>query len=151
METGKIKLRRATTKDVDSILEVEKTSLGIKTYSGLSGEGEIIKEIENSFFYLIEKDGKIVGDTSYEMKSKDHAYISGLIVAPQFQGQGIARQAMNEILEKLKDVKVIDLLTHPENEKAIGLYESLGFKKTGEKKENYFGDGEPRIEMVFKR
>ena len=38
---------------------------------------------------------------------------------------------MQILLEKLKDKKLIDLVTHPENEKAIKLYESLGFKKTG--------------------
>jgi len=85
------------------------------------------------------------------MKDEHHVYLSGLAIMPQFQGKGIARQAIKMILEKLKDVELIDLMTHPENEKAINLYSSLGFKKTGEKYQNYFGDGEPRIKMVLER
>ena len=85
------------------------------------------------------------------MKDENHAYISGLAVAKEFQRQGIAKKAMQMILEKVKDIKLVDLLTHPENKKAIGLYESLGFKKIGEPMENYFGDGEPRIKMVLEK
>ena len=67
-----------------------------------------------------------------------------MVINPRFQGQGIAREAMMIILEKFKDVKRIDLLTHPDNIKAINLYQSLGFMAES-RKENYYGDGEPRI------
>jgi putative acetyltransferase len=85
------------------------------------------------------------------MKNQNHAYISGLAIMPEFQGQGIANEAMKLILEELKDIKTIDLVTHPKNEKAIKLYKSLGFKQTGEQMENYFNDGEPRIKMVLEK
>lgn len=137
--------------DVDDILAIEKSSAGIKTYSALTKREEVIKEIINSVFYLIEKDGESVGDTSYELRGRDVAYISGLVVLPQFQGQGIARQSMEIILEELRDVKLVELVTHPKNEKAINLYASFGFKKRGAEKENYFGDGEPRIKMILEK
>lgn len=92
-----------------------------------------------------------MGDVAYQMKNENHAYISGLAVAKEFQGQGIAKQAMQIILEKLKNVELIDLVTHPENTKAIKLYESLGFKQVGEPMEDYFGDGEPRIRMILEK
>lgn len=147
----KIELQRATLEDVDDILAVEKSLEGAKTYSALTNKEEIAEEITNNFMYLIKRNGKTVGDISYEMKSENHAHMSGLAVMPQFQGKGIAREAVKIILEKLKEVKLIDLVTHPENKKAIALYESLGFKKVGEPQENYFGDGEPRIRMVLKK
>jgi ribosomal protein S18 acetylase RimI-like enzyme len=146
-----IKLKRATMEDIPSILEVEKCLAGTKIYSALTDKDEVIKEVENSTFYLIEKGSEVVGDTSYKIKGKNHAYISGLGIIPKFQGQGIARQTMKMILEELKNVKIIDLVTHPENEKAISLYKSFGFEQTGEPMENYFDDGEPRIRMVFKK
>jgi len=31
------------------------------------------------------------------------------------------------------------------------IYKAFGFKQVGKPKENYFGDGEPRIRMVFKK
>ena len=146
-----IKLRRATVEDIPYILEAEKGLVGTKIYSGLTGKKDAIQEISENIFYVIEKDGKVVGDVAYQEKDKDHAYISGLAVAKEFQRQGIAKQAVQILLDMLKDKKLIDLVTHPENEKAIKLYESLGFKKTGEQMENYFDDGEPRIRMVLKK
>ncbi len=151
MDKQEIQLRRATTEDIPSILEIEKSIVGTKIYSGLTGREDAIKEIAENIFYMIEKDGKVVGDVEYQMKDKDHAYISGLGVAKQWQGQGIARKAMEIILDKLKDVEIVDLVTHPENERAINLYKSLGFKQVGEPMENYFDDGEPRIKMVLQK
>ena len=146
---AQVNLRRATIEDIGSILEIEKSVIGTKIYSGLTGRDDAIKEITEDIYYLIEKNGKVVGDISYGMKDKNHAYISGLAVAKEFQRQGVAREAMKLLLEKLKDIKLIDLVTHPENEKAISLYKSLGFKQIGEPMENYFDDGEPRTKMVL--
>ena len=151
MNIDKINIRRATIEDVDDILAVEKSLDGNKIYSAMIDKNEIIEEVKKDYFYIIELDKEIVGDMSYEIKDKSHAYMSGLAVSPKFQGRGIARQAIKAILEKLKDIKVIELATHPDNEKAIHLYESFGFKKTGEIKENYFGDGESRILMVLEK
>lgn len=146
-----INLRRATVEDADAVLAIEKSLEGTKTYSALTNREEVIEEITDHFMYLIEQNAIAVGDISYEMKDENHAYLSGLAIMPQFQGKGIARQAVKMILEQLKDVELIDLVTHPENEKAVALYESFGFKKIGEPQENYFGDGEPRIKMVLEK
>ena len=154
METG-IKLKRAAIDDVGKFLKVENTITDTKTFSISADKEKARKEaaedIINHFVYLIEKDGKIAGTISYELKNKNHAYLFGVVVIPELQRQGIAREAVKIILEMLKGVKLIDLVTHPENKKAIGLYTSLGFKKVGKQKENYFGDGEPRIKMVLKK
>lgn len=86
----------------------------------------------------------------YQMKSPDHAYISGLVIRPEFQGRGLATEAMEKVLEELKDVTTIDLVTHPDNARAITLYESLGFS-ISERIENYFDDGEPRVVMTLRK
>jgi len=70
-----------------------------------------------------------------------------LVIHPNFQGQGIGREAVLFRLEKLKGVKRVWLVTHPENFKIINLYQSLGFK-IEKRLENYFGDGEPRIILL---
>ncbi|MSU54762.1 MAG: GNAT family N-acetyltransferase [Candidatus Staskawiczbacteria bacterium] len=146
-----ITLKRATLEDTDAILAVEKSLEGQKIYSALTNREEVIEEITKSFVYLIEQQARVIGDVSYEMKDENHAYISGFAVMPEFQGRGIAKQAIKMILEQLKDVELIDLVTHPENEKSIKLYKSFGFQKIGEPQENYFGDGEPRIRMVLEK
>jgi len=76
--------------------------------------------------------------------------LSGLMVKPEFQGKGIGREAMRQVLEEVSDVERIWLATHPSNTPAIKLYLSFGFI-IEEKIENYFGDGEPRIIMSRKK
>ena len=116
----------------------------MKTYSPLLTEHEWFEEIQKSTVYLIKRSDVVVGNISYERKDDSHAYISGLAIDPRFRNQGIARKALLMMLEELKDMKRIDLVTHPENEVAIKLYQSLGFVVES-RKENYFGDGEPRL------
>lgn len=138
---------KATPEDVDAYLELERTAIGNKTYSGITDREEALQDFQENEVYLIYKDGKLAGSTEFEIKSPEHAYLSGVVIHPDFQGQGIAREATLFRLEKLKGVKRIDVVTHPENFKIINLYTSLGF--TVEKQiENYFGDGEPRVMLA---
>ncbi|MEK7462910.1 MAG: N-acetyltransferase [Patescibacteria group bacterium] len=146
-EKPQLTFRKATPKDADVYLELEKTAIGQKTYSGIKDKEEALQEFSENEVYLIYKDGGLVGSTEFEMKSPDHAYLAGVVIHPNFQGQGIAREATLFRLEKLKNVKRVDVVTHPENFKIINLYQSLGFK-IEKRIENYFGDGEPRVMIV---
>ena len=145
-----ITLQRATLDDIETFIDIEKTGLGLQTYSTMTEKDEVEKIITNSEVYLIKKEGVVAGNVSFEIKSPEHAYIDGLILKPEFQGQGIAREAMNLIMEKVKDYKRIDLVTHPKNTKAIMLYLSLGFEIEAWK-DNYFDDGEPRIVLAINK
>lgn len=145
-----IHLKKATVSDIPQLIIIEKSVGGTKTYSAMHTKEEWLEELEKSTVYLIRRDGEIVGNTSYEMKSKDHAYLSGLTIESRFQGQGIAREALQQVLEELKDIQRIDLVTHPENAKALTLYQSFGFNVES-RKENYFDDGEPRLMLVLEK
>ena len=144
-----ITLRKATTQDIPNLLKIEQGVAGTKIYSPMLTEKEWMEELQKSTVYVIEKDGVIVGDISYEKKNNDHAYISGFAVDPRFQHQGIGREALMQILTELKNMKRVDLLVHPENP-AIKLYESFGFTYES-REENHFGDGEPRVLMVLEK
>ncbi len=146
---NKIYLQKATEKDIPTLLSIEKKLVGIKTVSAITTEKEWLNEFnnKNETIYLIFRDGVVVGDTSYEKKPDGSVYLSGLVIDPQFHGQGIGRRTMEIIMEELKDVKIFKLVTHPENNIAIKLYQSFGFVIKS-RIENYFGDNEPRIEMV---
>jgi len=145
-----VEFQRATMRDEQTLLDIEKTTIGLKTYSGYYQEEEIKDYINNDVVYLIKKDGKIVGSISYEIKNKDHAYESGLVIKPEFQKQGLAKRAMLKLLEELNNFKYVDLVVHPENTSAVKLYKSLGFVER-ERKENFYGDGEPRIIMILNK
>jgi ribosomal-protein-alanine N-acetyltransferase len=99
--------------------------------------------------FLIEKGKDTVGSLAYEQKNADNVYIADIAIKPAFQRQGIGREVLKNLLQKFKDVKRIDLLTHPEN-KALKLYESLGFV-TESVEENYYGDGEPRLVLALEK
>lgn len=47
---GEINLRRAGLEDIPKILEVEKSVVGTKIYSGLTGSEDAVKEILRIFF-----------------------------------------------------------------------------------------------------
>ena len=142
----KISLQRATTEDIDTYLLIER-SVGAghsKTYSGVTNEKEARDEIEKNTVYLIKKDDLVVGSIQYQLEGRDRAHITGLVVDPRFQEQGIGREALTQIFDELKDARRIDLVTHPHNTPAIMLYLSFGFVIESWK-DDYFGDGEPRI------
>lgn len=141
-----MKLERATIEDIQALLEIEKTTMGLKVYSGYFNEKEIEEYVKNSIVYLIKNNNDIVGSISYDVMGSDHADISGLVIKPEFQKQGFGRKAMELLFEKLKDYKKLTLCVHPDNH-ARKLYESFGFKVES-RKENYFGDGEPRLIMT---
>lgn len=131
------------------LLEIEETAKDLIVYNWGFTDQEFLEWIRNDIVYLIEEDGIMVGDISYVVKDADHAYITGLVIVPEFQRRGLARKAMNMIIDELNDFRRLSLDVHPDNH-AVKLYESLGFVAT-ERKENFYGDGEPRIIMVRER
>ena len=143
----KITFKRATTDDVDEFLRIEKSTIGLKIYSRISDKEEALEEIKNNEVYFIIKNNKIIGSCECQIKGADEAYMSGLVILPEFQNQGIARQAIEFRLNKLKNIKRIWLVTHPHNSKVIKMYLSYGFIIESWK-DNYFGDGEPRIVLA---
>lgn len=146
---GKVSLQKATIKDIPLLIAVEKKLVGLKIYSAQTSEKEWEEVLgkENEVVYLILLDGEVVGNISYERKPDGTAHVDGFAIDPQFQKQGIGRETIRLLLEELKNMKRIELVTHPDNSGAIKLYLSFGFAIKS-RIENYFGDGEPRIELV---
>src|SRR3989344_1532734 len=144
---SEITFEKMTADDADAFIELEKKIIHLKVYSGMTDTDEVRKEIETNECYLIKKDGKIVGSMEYQMKGPDEAYFGGLVVDPDYQGQGITRKAAEFRLEKAKGAKRVWLVTHPHNSKVIRLYLSLGFVVESWK-DDYYGDGEPRLVLA---
>ena len=143
--------KHANEEDIMELLLIEQTTVGLKTYSAMLEQSEWEDAIKNGPVFLVKNsEEENIGYVSYELKSNNHAYISGIVIVPKFQGQGLAKRIMNHVLEEIHVIKRIDLVTHPDNIKAIKLYESLGFTIES-RKENYFGDGEPRVTMALER
>ena len=58
-------------------------------------------------------------------------------VDPAYQGHGIGRQMMNDLLSEVGADSVVFLEVRTDNEPAIALYTSLGFSKVGVRKRYY--------------
>lgn len=144
-----MELQRATPSDIQTLFDIEKTTQGLKTYSRYLTEDEVRDYINNEIVFIIKKDNEIVGHISYEIKGEKYFHLSGLVIKPEFQRQGLAKEAISKLLEIIGDYKTIDLTVHPENP-ATNLYKSFGFT-IKERIENYFGDGEPRLRMALEK
>ena len=144
-----ITLKLATIADIERYIEMEQKVVS-KLYSALVIPEEVIKEMKKGPVYMIMERDTVVGSVSYYKKEDQSIYISGLVIDPDYQGRGIARKVMLQILSEIKGEPRVKLVTHPDNIRAVNLYESLGFKIT-DRKENYFGDGEPRIELTLNK
>jgi diamine N-acetyltransferase len=81
-------------------------------------------------------DGQMVGFTMYCFDPRSGiGYIDRLMVAAEHQGRGYGRAAMTEVIERLWSTpgcRWIRTSFEPTNAVAEALYESLGFRKTGE-------------------
>ncbi len=142
-------LQRAEPSDVELLIDIEKSVPKTNVYSPMLTERGWAREMADYTVDLIKVNGEAAGSIAYAEKEPGHVYISGLIVRPEYQGKGIATNAMRQLLDRYSDAKRIDLVTHPDNP-ALHLYQSLGFQ-VEERKENYFGDGEPRLVLALNR
>ncbi len=142
-----VSLGKASIADIPTLLKLEESVADLHTYSAALDVEDWIEEFENNEVYLIKVGEEIIGNTSFGHKGDGHVYLSGLVIAPGFQGRGFARQALTQVLSMSASAKRIDLVTHPHNP-ALGLYESLGFKVES-RVEDYYGDGQPRLFLAL--
>jgi ribosomal-protein-alanine N-acetyltransferase len=142
-------LEEASEEDIPLLIGIEKAVPQTKVYSPMLTEREWRQELSENRVLIIKVGDVAVGSIAYAEKSPEHVYISGMIVRPEHQGRGLATAAIQEVVATYPNAKRIDLVTHPDNP-ALKLYESLGFK-VEERKENYFGDGEPRMVLALAR
>lgn len=145
-EHDKLVLQQATPVDFQAIIALE-NKVASRTYVPLGNEKQLLAIMAKGPIFLIKQEQDLVGMIAYYQKDDGSYYIPTLVIDPQYRGQHLGREAMHKILERLNDVPKVWLISHPENP-AVKLYESLGFKITGTK-ENYFGDGEPRLVLTL--
>jgi diamine N-acetyltransferase len=79
---------------------------------------------------------ELVGFVMYGYDTDERCHwIARMMIDQRHQGKGYGRAAMTEVIRRLRTdpaCREIGLSVEPENETAQRLYESLGFRKTGE-------------------
>ena len=142
-----MRIRKATIKDLDAYLKLEKESL--EHFMQLTNdEGwkfnkkKLVEDFEKTLtsrkskIYFIEIDDKIIGHMSTHIENNQFrsvGYLDYLFIRENYRGKGYGRLMTKKFMElsKKAGVKKIGLGTRIENKKAQKLYESLGFKKIG--------------------
>lgn len=142
-----ITLKKATLKDAEIIRDIEDTA-NSNTYSARTTTEELKRFILNDKVFLIRNEQEVVGLVSFEVH-KNTAHCNSLVIYPKFRRMGFGNAAMSLMLKKMTKYQRVELVVHPRNNPAIMLYLSLGFIIESWR-ENYFGDGEPRLVMIKK-
>lgn len=143
-------LKQATVEDVDALIAFEQRVADPKLYGPALDIAGATEQIEKNTFYFIKVGDSIVGTAAYQVRTDKTVYICNVAVDPIYRRRGIAREVMRRILQRCREAARVELVAHPENERALRLYSSLGFV-VERRIENYFGDGEPRLVLAFSR
>ncbi len=95
-----------------------------------------IKE-ESGGLYLAWHEGDLVACCALSFLSATEGWLHGMRVHPDYRRQGIAYKLNSYLLEVARNegLKVIRLLTAPDNYQALGVAEGLGFSVTGAKRQ----------------
>jgi ribosomal protein S18 acetylase RimI-like enzyme len=144
IDLASLVFEQATSKDAAALLALESRVASPRIYAPRITIDEAITEISNNTFYFIRYQGVVVGSASVRLQANGAVYFGNIAVDPVYRRQGIARAAMKFLTEEYKSAGRLELVTHPENEAALQLYASLGFKIEAIYP-NFFGDGEPRV------
>lgn len=124
----KVTLRKAEVSDLDFITSLDSVCFNIPEQEAKSFNKEAW-ENGKELTYIIEFEGKKAGKIRLQ-KDKEATWVYGFAIDPPLQGKGIGRSALSFIVasEHYKGSKRVHLEVAAENEHALGLYKSCGFK-----------------------
>jgi diamine N-acetyltransferase len=128
--------------DADSIAMVGRTPLTyeqtVQHVEKKRKNGDLILAIEN-------RDTQLVGWVFLQNIELEHGRAGiGILIAPEFRGQGYAKSAMGRMLDigfKQLRLNKIYLTTRGINEQAVGLYKKTGFVIEGQLRNHAYSNG----------
>jgi ribosomal-protein-alanine N-acetyltransferase len=126
-----------TEEHVSAVVEIDRASNGAPW-----SEASFLREVANPqahYFVFLESE-KVAGFAGY-WTLIDEAHVTTIAVSPEMRGKGIGRALMERVLADAASfgMTCATLEVRISNEKAIKLYESLGFVHSGVRK-NYYPD-----------
>jgi N-acetylglutamate synthase-like GNAT family acetyltransferase len=93
-------------------------------------------------FWLIERDGRLLGCIALKKRSPSDAQLRYFLLHPELRGRGLGRRLMEELIAfaRAQGYSRIFLLTDEEHTPAAThLYTSYGFRRTGERAVDRWG------------
>ena len=102
-------------------------------------------------FFVSEKNGKVLGYIGINC-ILDEGYITNVAVFPEYRGHGVGKALIERVFSLARDesLSFVSLEVRESNIPAISLYDSLGFKQEGKRK-NFYTDPKEDALILTKR
>jgi GNAT superfamily N-acetyltransferase len=129
-------IRVATRADIPKIVQLVNVAFRISEGFFVIGDRIDAAQVATMFgtgtFLVGEISGSLVGCVYLELR-KERAYFGLLSVAPEFQGQGLARELIVEVEQRAKEAGcvVMDIRTVSTRPELIPLYSKFGYAESG--------------------
>lgn len=110
------------------------------------------EETENpTAYFVVAVEGDEVLGYAGMHRVLGESYIDNIAVFPQYRGKGIGRELTSALIERAgeDDGEFITLEVRVSNAAAIGLYESLGFERSGVRRRFYRNPTEDALIMTL--
>ena len=136
-------IRKGLPKDLSEICAIERLS-----FRNPWTPGQLASEMKYSCSLVEEEGGGIIGYLFFRVAA-DEMEVTNIAVSPQKRRQGVAGNLLRKAMEETREhgAEKVFLDVRHTNSAARLLYESLGFRETGARKD-YYGKGEDAIVMV---
>ena len=136
-------------KDTKEAAELEELCFGAEGWSSEAFADTL--RLDYAYYLCARIEGRIRGIAGARLVAGD-AYISNVSVHPKMRREKIGYRLMKELLSHLdeKGAEAYTLEVRSKNRAALGLYEKLGFKKEGLRKDFYTGPRDDAI-IMWKR
>lgn len=138
-------IRISLKEDLAKLAEIEKACIP-DPWSLRSFESEFARD--GSVFLTAEENGEICGFITAS-RVLDEVSIFNVAVSENFRCRGIAQALMEKLRELSDDAAFITLEVRESNTAAIRLYEKLGYKEVGRRKNFYSSPTENAILMTL--
>ncbi|MBR5896737.1 MAG: ribosomal protein S18-alanine N-acetyltransferase [Lachnospiraceae bacterium] len=141
----KIEVRDLREEDLDDVCRIEESSFSMP-WKREDFQDLIVSD--NSIYLVILADDKVVGAAGYTFNGFE-GYINNVVIDIDYRGQGLGMVLMKELLTvgRKNGVPEFTLEVRVSNTPAIKLYESLGFKSEGIRKNFYERPAEDAMVM----
>ena len=132
-----LKIEKMTISDLEEIKDVLE-----KDFDDFWKDNTLKEELLSNYSYFItiklSKTNEILGFAGFK-KTLDTADIMNIVVRKDFRNKKIGKKLLTSLIQKAKeqDIKTIFLEVNSKNLPALKLYENIGFKKIGIRK-NYY-------------
>ena len=130
-----IEIFKMTEDELSSLAEIEKECFSLP-WSEASFREELDRD--GSFFLVARLDGEIAGYVGLQFVL-DEGYITNVAVRRELRRRGVGKCLMESIIKIARDMPLsfVSLEVRESNFGAIALYEGLGFKTMGVRKDFY--------------